>query len=267
MGLDGSGVIGLILAGAAPIKARAQTAEGGLACDLALSGPIFAKWSAEAGPRADLAVPPRTEAATPASPQGSAAREVTFGEGAILWHASGPHAGQTYLVTGCLYRLYFQYGGAGGWLGLPISDPVNTPDGQHQAFEGGAMTYLRAPNDCSAERGAGVKAATASEAPAPARSPLDLFWDPARDDHITAAAAPSAATALAAHYQRLRTEAYVLTDDADGTARLKLYWNEALGDHVTVATAEGERDALAQGYQFEASQGFVYADPRPGPSR
>ena len=252
----------LILAGAAPKPAAAQTSEGALACDVVLSGPVFAKWSDEGGAKSRLGCPTAKEAATAVSPQGSTARAVTFGEGAILWHASGPHAGQTFVVSGCAWRLYFQYGGAGGWLGLPISDPVNNPDGQRQAFEGGTMTYLRAPNECSAEPAAGAKAAAA--APAPARSPLDLFFDPARGDHITAASASSAAAAGAAHYQRLDTQAFVLSEEADGAVRLKLYWNEALGDHVTVATAEGERDALARGYQFEASQGFVYADPRPG---
>ncbi len=259
-------VIASLLAGAAPTATTAQASEGGVACGQVLSGPIMSKWGALGGAEGPLGCPVGRESASAVSPSGAAAREAAFNGGVILWHSSGPHAGQTFVVTGCGYRLYFQYGGASGWLGLPISDPVNTPDGQRQRFEGGSVRFLRAPNECSAERNSETTLAAgspASKAP-PARSPLDLFAEPARGDHIAAASAAAAAAAQAAGYRRLRTEAYVLTEAAEGTLPLKLYWNEAVGDHVTVATAEGERDALARGYGFEGSQGFVYAEPKPG---
>jgi hypothetical protein len=184
----------------------------------------------------------------------------------ILWHATGPRAGQTFAVTGCAFRLYFQYGGASGWLGLPVAEPVNTPDGQRQSFEGGRVTFLRAPNDCGAERNAEMAAAAppSAAAPMPGTSPLDAFYDPARADHLSAAAAGTVRTATAANYQRVGNEAHVFIDQVPGGAPMKLFWNEAAGDHVTVATPEGEHDAFARGYTFEASQGFVWTDPHPG---
>ena len=260
-------ILALILA--TPGGVRAQTSSGGLACGQALSGPIFDKWSAMGGAQGPLGCPSAGEMATAASPLGSAAREAAFAAATILWHASGPRAGQTFVVSGCLYRLYFQYGGPSGWLGLPVSDPINTPDGQRQAFEGGSMLFRRASDECSAEHSTRSVAATASargatRGPPPETSPLDQFYDAARQDYFAAASAAAAARAQGAHYRRLRTEGYVLTQPFPGDAPLKSYWNETLGAHDTVATPEGERDALAAGYLFDGSQGFIYADPEPG---
>ncbi|MGI9169065.1 MAG: LGFP repeat-containing protein [Caulobacteraceae bacterium] len=248
---------------AAPNSAGAQPAGGGQACGHALGGAIFERWNAEGGEGGPLGCPTAPEQPTSTSPQGSKAREATFAAASLLSHASGPHAGQTFLVSGCFYRLYFQYGGASGWLGLPVSDAVNTPDGQRQKFEGGAMTFLRAPNECSAER-ASPTLAVAPPGTGMETSPLDQFRDAARGDYAAIASAAGAARAKAAHYQRLRTEAYVFTQPFAGSLPLKAYWNAALGAHRTVATAEGERDALAAGYVFDGAQGFVYADPTPG---
>ena len=196
------------------------------------------------------------------SREGTTGRQVDFQSGVIIWHGSGPRQGQTYLVTGCAYRLFFQYGGAGGWLGLPIGDATNTPDGQRQPFEGGRITFVRATDECDAEPIADSTAPPSAAAPAIATSPLDLFYDPERRDHITAAAAATVSRALAAHYTRVRGEAYVLTENPGrGGAPLKLFWNETLGSHLTTATPDGERDALSAGYVFEASQGFVWTDP------
>jgi hypothetical protein len=226
---------------------------------------VLAKWNEMGGAQGVLGCPLAAETAGSTSPQGSGAREADFPAGMILWHASGPRAGQTFAVTSCIWRLYFQFGGASGWLGLPTSDAKNIPDGQRQSFEGGRITYLRAPNTCEAEHR--EEFAQSSPPPSAARattSPLDLFLDPARGDHLSAAAAGTVRTALAANYQRVGPEALVFDEPAPGGAPLKLFWNEARGDHVTVATAEGEQEALSTGYQFEASQGFVWSDPHPG---
>ncbi len=64
---------------------------------------------------------------------------------------SGPEAGKAFAVFGCNWRLYFQFGGPGGWLGLPLEDPQNNPDGQSQRFEGGVITATRAYASCDAE--------------------------------------------------------------------------------------------------------------------
>ena len=238
-------------------QARAQTPADDMACAQGLSQPVLAKWLGLGGAHG-LGCPAAPELAAPVSPRGTAAREVKFDQGAILWHASGPRTGQTFAVSGCMYRLYFQYGGPSGWLGLPTSDPINTPDGQRQTFEGGVMTFQRVDSSCEAEPGATTTALAAS-----ATVPLDQFFDASRGDNLAAASAVSVARALAAHYQRQRTEGYVFSDPGPGLVPLKAYWNEALNAHDEMATAEGEREALVAGYGFDGAQGFIYADPHP----
>lgn len=239
-------------------RAEAQTPSDDAACGHGLSAPVLSKWQG-LGAAHGIGCPAAPELAAPASPMGTSAREVKFESGAILWHASGPRAGQTFVVSGCMYRLYFQYGGPSGWLGLPTSDPINTPDGQRQTFEGGVMTFQRVDSSCEAEPGV-----TQTDAAASARAPLDQFFDPARGDSVAAASAASVSRAQAAHYQRQRTEGYVFSEPAPGLVSLKVYWNEALGAHDEMATAEGEREALGAGYAFDGAQGFIYADPHPG---
>jgi hypothetical protein len=256
--------LGALAAVCGPRAARAQAADV-TACGRTLSPPVLARWLQSGGAKGPLGCPTGNELNAARSPAGTRAREADFAAGVILWHASGPRAGQTFVVTGCPYRLYFQYGGSSGWLGLPTDDAVNTPDGQRQSFEGGRVTYLRAPGDCGAERTAEM---LPTAPPSPAEigdtGPLDAFFDAARGDHLSAAAAGTVRTAEAANYQRVENEARVFLSAGPGTAPLKLFWNEAKGDHVTVATAEGEAQAFAHGYEFEAAQGFVWTDPHPG---
>jgi len=253
----------------AAVPAEGPAAPTEQACGYALSGPIWNKWTAMGGEKGLLGCPLARESAALPSPTGSAGREVTFGAGegsAIFWHTSGPRAGQTYAVIGCAWRLYFQFGGSGGWLGLPTSDAINTADGKLQAFEGGSIAYDRALDACTATRAA--EEAQASPAPAAAvsapKAPLDLYFDPARGDYLTTATQSGAAAALAAHYRKVRTEGFVFTARQPGTVPLKLYWNETLGDNDPVATRDGEREALAAGYEFGGLQGYVYSDPQPG---
>jgi uncharacterized protein with LGFP repeats len=83
------------------------------------------------------------------SPRGARARQAGFTGALLIAPAAG--TGEAFAVTGCFYRLYFQSGGPGGWLGLPVSDAVNTPDGQKQRFEGGVIRAYRALATCEAE--------------------------------------------------------------------------------------------------------------------
>ena len=241
-----------------PIRpAAAQAPADGVACGQGLSAPVLAKWLGLGGARG-FGCPAAPELAAPVSPLGTTAREVKFETGAILWHASGARAGQTFVVSGCMYRQYFQYGGPAGWLGLPTSDPINTPDGQRQTFEGGVMTFRRVGSSCEAEPGVTETAAAAS-----ARVPLDQFYDASRGDNVAAASAPSVARVQAAHYERQRTEGYVFSEPAPGLTPLKVFWNEALNAHDETATAEGQHETLSAGYAFDGAQGFIYADPHP----
>ncbi|MEO8812302.1 MAG: hypothetical protein ABI376_05245, partial [Caulobacteraceae bacterium] len=162
-------------------------------------------------------------------------------------------------VTGC-YRRYFQCGGAGGWLGLPIAEPANTPDGQRQAFEGGTLTFQRVTGACEATPSTTPSANAAASAPL---APLDLFEN-AGGDAAFAAARPAVERLLADGYRRVRTEALVPTDEAPGMRRLKLYGNESAKRHETVATDQSETEALDAGYVYAGLQGFVRTEPAPG---
>ena len=229
---------------------------GGAACGQALSAPILSEWRALGGETGRLGCPTDHEADTSASPQGSGGRATTFAGGTVVWHTSGPRAGQAYSVVAC-YRRYFQFGGPGGWLGLPISDAENTPDGQRQMFEGGALTYNRSLDSCEEEHGAQL--ANAAPDSAKAKAPLDLFRAPAGDDFESVAAQNATARAVAAQYARVRTEALVFAEPGLDLAPLKLY-QTASGSHVTVATLQGER-AQGDGTTFYGVQGYVWTRP------
>lgn len=244
---------GLLIGG----RAEAQATATPDTCGQNLSAPVYEKWLGMGGAQG-LGCPTAIELPSPTSPTGATGREVTYPTGAILWHATGPRAGQTYAVDGCIYRLYVQYGGPGGWLGLPTSDPINTPDGQRQTFEGGVMTYRRLDRSCDAER---------VEEPAPvavsSRAPLVQCYETALGDYVAAASSSTLARLQADKYEVLRTEGYVFTDPSPGLVPLKVYLNEALNAHDDIVTAEAEHEAQAAGYQFDGVQGFVYADPHP----
>ena len=254
----------------APADANAQgvatpsPAAQGRACGYALSEAVAGAWRDLGGEGGRLGCPTGLESAGAPSPQGSASRVAPFGQnGLIVAAVSGPRAGQAFAVSGGCYRLYVQYGATSGWLGLPVADQENTPDGSLQRFEGGVMRWDRALDNCQAEPSA-PPAPTVAATRAEALSPLDLFEDPASGDRLSLAAAGSVAEAAAAGYQRVRGQARVLVSEAPGTTRLKLYVNEAANLRETLASAQSERDALAAGFAFEAGQGWVWIDPRPG---
>lgn len=250
---------GLLAAPAAPPPAAGVA--GDAACGQALSAPILSEWRALGGETGRLGCPTDREADTSASPQGSGGRAATFAGGTVVWHTSGPRAGQAYSVVAC-YRRYFQFGGPGGWLGLPINDAENTPDGQRQMFEGGSLTYSRSLDSCDEEHGAQIANAALGLDAAAAKAPLDLFRAPAGDDFESIAAQNATARAVAAQYARVRTEALVFAEPGRDMAPLKLY-EAASGAHVTVATLQGER-AQGDGATFYGVQGYVWTHPVAG---
>jgi len=123
------------------------------ACGKALSAPVATVWQAEGGATGRLGCPTAAGVTTAKSLSGVVAVETDFAGGAVLsWPEASAREGQAFAVSGCLYRLWFQYGGPSGWLGLPTSQARNTPDGQRQSFEGGEGWFSRAPNTCRAEK-------------------------------------------------------------------------------------------------------------------
>jgi len=233
------------------------------ACGFALGGAIWDTWTALGGAAGSLGCPASAEGAAAPSPHGSTGEQVLFGAGgggAIIRHRTGPHAGQTFAVAGCVFRLYFQFGGSGGWLGFPTSGIENTPDGRRQSFEGGEIVQVRATDSCNARRANEIAAAPAA---AGGKTRLDLFENAAGGAFALATAA-GAAQARAEGYRPVSTLGYVFNETAAGLTPLKTYWNPATGDHDTVASAEDERADLAAGYEFDGLQGFIWTEPRPG---
>ena len=210
------------LAALSPAPARADDAPAQLpACGFTLTDPIFQKWTADGGEAGRHGLPGREGASTSSTAaSGATGVQANFTGGAsILWQTSGGHAGQTYTVQGCFYRLYAQYGGASGWLGLPTADATSTNDGQTQPFEGGTMTYVRAERTCSGRaRPAGRRPAVGAHDVAldkADRATLDLYFDPTRQEYFTSAAGLGAEP-NPERYQKVRSEAYVFVRPSAG---------------------------------------------------
>ena len=147
-------VAAVLLASAAiPKPAAAEPAPDaqGETCGKVLSDAVRSAWSAIDGRDGRLGCPLESESATATSFRGTTARAAPFQGGEIVLHMSGPLVGNAFAVAAC-DRLYVQYGGVSGWLGLPTSNAINTPDGQRQRFEGGFLMLTRATGTCEAER-------------------------------------------------------------------------------------------------------------------
>ncbi len=136
----------------APVFAQDAGTAPTEACGKTLSAPVMTAWAYVGGRDGRLGCPVESEADTATSIKGTAARGARFQGGEIVRHMSGPLAGKAFAVEAC-DRLYVQYGGVSGWLGLPTSDAINTPDGQRQTFEGGTLRLGRALGECEAEKG------------------------------------------------------------------------------------------------------------------
>jgi uncharacterized protein with LGFP repeats len=140
-----------VFSGARTVAQDAEAAPAD-ACGKTLSPAVMAAWAGVGGQDGRLGCPVESEGDTATSIKGTAARDARFRGGEIVRHMSGPLAGKAFAVQAC-DRLYVQYGGVSGWLGLPTSDAINTPDGQTQHFEGGTLRRGRALDECEAEKG------------------------------------------------------------------------------------------------------------------
>ena len=117
-----------------------------------VTGAILAKWTA-LGFETGAAGLPTADAIAIVASTGNKAQQQTFAKGIIFATTSGPHAGQTQLVSGLILSRYTSLGGANSAFGLPISDAFGLDGRIHQDFEGGYIDY--APGDSVAlEHGA-----------------------------------------------------------------------------------------------------------------
>lgn len=125
-----------------------ETACGGFT----LGADIAAKWQQMGGQSGTLGCPQKAEDEAGVSPAGTTGRYVLFNGGVIIWHRSGPRAGQTFEVHGCIATLYQNMGGTNSWLGFPVSDEYDSPGGRRSDFEGGYITWNAATGGCTAHR-------------------------------------------------------------------------------------------------------------------
>jgi uncharacterized protein with LGFP repeats len=146
----------IVAAPSSPVIAQPQSTPAadspGTACGFSLGPAAMTEWQDMGGADGRLGCPTANEVPTVPSPTGARSDVTTFGDrGGVVTVQSGPQAGQAFAVAGCAWRLFFGYGGAGGWLGVPLEDAQNNPDGQTQRFEGGLITSTRATSTCDAQ--------------------------------------------------------------------------------------------------------------------
>jgi uncharacterized protein with LGFP repeats len=97
-----------------------------------VNGEILKKYQAVGGPDGSLGLPVGGEQPAP-----DGGRRQIFAGGAIYW---SPHTG-AHIVRGAIRTAWeFQYGGAGGALGYPTSDPEPLPGGSRSQFQRGTVT-------------------------------------------------------------------------------------------------------------------------------
>ena len=102
--------------------------------------PFYTKWQALGGMST---VGPTTTAETAyTSPSGNVATVQTYTTGFIANITSGNIPARTVGVQEPVWDLYAARGGYTGSMGLPVSDPLNQPNGHvRQSFEGGTVDY------------------------------------------------------------------------------------------------------------------------------
>jgi uncharacterized protein (TIGR03437 family) len=80
---------------------------------------------------------------TTASRFSTTATEQDFQGGVIVQITSGPRSGQTYTVSGSIYKTYAAIGGTtGSFLGYPVGSEITVSGKQRQNFEGGYIDYV-----------------------------------------------------------------------------------------------------------------------------
>ena len=133
-------------------KQNARTSRSGNgrtydSCGYQLGSAIYDKWILLGGNTSFLGCAVTDEKAAARSPKGTAGRWARFGGGDgayIVWHENGPYAGQAFEVHGCMFTLYASMNGTSSWLGFPISDEKEAPNGRRSIFESGYI-HLRVP--------------------------------------------------------------------------------------------------------------------------
>jgi uncharacterized protein (TIGR03437 family) len=109
--------------------------------DFSLKDPEFTKWQSLGGLTGPAGLPIDVSKAITAS-TGTTANQQLFSHGVFYGITSGTNNGAYHAVSGPIYTTYAANLLATGSLGLPTSDEIILPNGDHQqTFEGGAIQY------------------------------------------------------------------------------------------------------------------------------
>ena len=147
---------GVASSGAAIATSRGTAVTGcpePLSCGLCLRSGIRDKWLATGAEKGRLRCPTRPE--SDASPFGTTGRYAQFsgGDGAyIIWAADGATAHRSFVVDGCVFKLYRDLGATSSPLGFPRGDARGVPAGVRQDFEGGFIAWDAASGRCAVQR-------------------------------------------------------------------------------------------------------------------
>jgi uncharacterized protein (TIGR03437 family) len=112
-----------------------------------VSGQILTKWAA-LGYETGSTGQPAAGSSTFSTALGVAGVQQPFQNGTIFGITSGPHHGETYLVSGLILARYTSLGGPAGSYGAPLSDEFSVGPLRRQTFENGYLDYT--PGDAVA---------------------------------------------------------------------------------------------------------------------
>lgn len=134
-----------------PTPGGRQMFEGGIAIAgnpaFSVGGAMLSKWST-LGYETGAAGSPTGMSSGFTTALGVTGIEQPFQAGTIFGISSGPHKGETYLVSGLILGQYIALGGPGGLYGAPLSDELAAGSTRRQAFENGYLDYT--PGDAAA---------------------------------------------------------------------------------------------------------------------
>jgi len=142
-----------------------------------VTGAILTKWTLLGFETGAAGLPTADAIAIVASTEIGRCQQ-TFAKGTIFAETSGPHAGQSQLVSGLILSRYTSLGGASSAFGLPVSD-ASTGWAHSSGFEGGYIDY--GPGDSvalehGAERRPLISATPASAVVAGSRCTALSHW-------------------------------------------------------------------------------------------
>jgi len=98
--------------------------------------------------------------------------------------------------------------------------------------------------------------------PTPGTIPLELYWNDARQDNLSATTPESRREAEASGYAAVGRQGYIFTDPRPGTVPLELYYNNNSEDGFLVSNDQDRRVAESSGYTRVRLLGYIVETTR-----